>query len=341
MRIGLKYASWAVLIPILSFFSCEKDTSNYSSLHPLVQAPEGFPHIPFPSDNEFTQEKWELGKRLFFDPILSIDSSKSCASCHAPELAFSDTVPFSPGVMGRPGKRNAPGLFNLAYQPYFLREGSVPTLEMQILVPIQEENEFAHNIVDIAKSLGNIPSYVLQSQQAFQRDPDPYVITRAIATFERTLVSGNAPYDRYIQGKGPLTASEKRGMDLFFSERTNCSSCHGGFTFTFHAFENNGLYEDYPDIGRERFTNDPSDRARFKTPSLRNVGITAPYMHDGSMTTLQEVILHYNSGGKSHPNKNPLIRPLKLDPGEIEDLVAFLHSLTDPTFISDPRFRKN
>jgi cytochrome c peroxidase len=177
------------------------------------------------------------------------------------------------------------------------------------------------------------------SRDAYNRLPDPFVITRALATFERTLVSGNAPVDLYQNGnKSALSESQIRGMNLFYSNQTNCSSCHGGFNFTNHDFENNGLYVDYPDNGRERLTNNPADRALFKTPSLRNVALTPPYMHDGSISTLKDVIEHYNSGGHSHPNKSALIKPLNLTAEEKEDLIHFLESLTDQTFVSNPAF---
>ena len=339
MKAGLTYLLLLVVMPAFFFVSCKKETIQQTPINPLLQVPSHFPPVEWPADNAFTQKRWELGRKLFFDPVLSIDGTVSCASCHAPELAFADTLATTPGVFGRPGTRNAPSLANVAYHPYLLREGSVPTLEMQVLVPIQEANEFNHNIVDLAEELRQIPEYVSMSQQAYQREPDPFVITRALATFERTLVSGNSPFDRYQNGnKSALTASQLRGMNLFFGTRTNCGSCHGGFNFTLYGFENNGLYETYADNGRVRLTGDPADLALFKTPSLRNVALTPPYMHDGSLKTLQEVVEHYNSGGKAHPNKSSVITPLNLTEQEKADLVSFLESLTDEDFINNPLF---
>ncbi len=341
MRTGITYVLLLAMLPVFFFSACKKDQTQQQPQNPLLQIPPGFPPVNWPADNAFTQDRWELGKKLFFDPILSIDGSISCASCHAPALAFADTIAFSPGVFNRPGTRNAPSLANVAYHPYLLREGSVPTLEMQVLVPIQEANEFNHNIVDIAEILKNMPEYVSMSLKAYNREPDAFVITRALATFQRTLISGNAPYDRYLNGeKTALSPAEIRGAQLFFSAKTDCSACHGGFNFTFYGFENNGLYDDYADNGRERLTGNPADRALFKTPSLRNVAVTPPYMHDGSMLTLEDVIEHYISGGKAHPSKSPLIRPLSLSPQEKADLVAFLNSLTDETFLSNQAFNK-
>lgn len=310
---------------------------------PLLVVPPGFPTPAFPDGNELTPARWALGKKLFYDPVMSSDSTLSCVSCHHAAQAFSDTVAFSPGVAGRPGTRNAPTLANIGYHPYFTREGGVPTLEMQILVPIQEHNEFDFNILLIAERLLRDTAYIRMSQEAYGRNPDAFVITRSIACFERTLVSGQSRYDQYFfQGKNEtLTAAEKRGMDLFFSEKTDCSQCHTGFNFTNYAFENNGLYTDYPDPGRFRLTELESDRARFKVPTLRNAALTAPYMHDGSLPTLEAVVEHYNTGGQSHPNKSTLVRPLALTAAEKADLLAFLRSLTDEAFVNNPKFRQN
>lgn len=305
----------------------------------LMEVPEGFPDIPYPEDNAFTEARWQLGKQLFFDPIMSVDASISCASCHQPELAFSDDQAFSPGVAQRLGTRNSPSLANIAYHPYYTREGGVPTLEMQVLVPIQEHNEFDFNILLIAERLLADSTYYQMALDAYEREPDPYVITRALACFERSLISGNSAYDQHQRGEKNLPPSVLRGQELFFSERTQCSNCHGGFNFTNYAFANNGLYSNYEDLGRFRLTGEEQDRATFKVPSLRNVELTAPYMHDGSLATLEAVIEHYNSGGKDHPNKSPLLQPLLLNDQEKEDLVAFLKNLSDPLFIENPIFK--
>lgn len=329
---------YLLAVILLITVSCEKDTDRTDF---SIVTPKGFPAIDFPEGNEFTEERWKLGKRLFYDPILSVDSSLSCASCHKQSFAFSDNVPTSDGVMNRAGTRNAPSLANLAYHPYFTREGGVPTLEMQVLVPIQEHNEFDFNIVEISEKLKKIESYVTESKLAYGKEPDHFVITRAIANFERSLISGNSPYDQYeFQGdSNALSSLEKTGKGLFFSDRTSCSTCHTGFNFTNYSFENNGLYENYDDPGRYRFTGEEGDRAVFKVPSLRNVAVTAPYMHDGSLESLEAVISHYNSGGKSHQNKNKLIRPLELTEVEQEALLAFLKTLTDESFLNDSKFK--
>ncbi len=322
------------------FWACEE--SEPLTPPALMEIPVGFPGMEFPEGNKFTMARWELGKKLFYDPVLSVDSSLSCASCHKQALAFADDVAFSDGVMGRAGTRNSPSLANIGYHPYFTREGGVQTLEMQILVPIQEHNEFAFNIVYIAERLNRDSVYVQISREAYGRVPDPFVITRSISCFERSLISGNSAYDRFeFQGEDKaLDKEEKAGMDLFFSEKTACGSCHGGFNFTNYAFENNGLYQSYPDPGRFRLTGDPADSARFKVPSLRNVALTAPYMHDGSLEDLEAVIDHYQAGGKGHPNQSKEVRPFSLTEKEKRQLIAFLSSLTDVGFITNEHFQK-
>jgi len=340
---GSKYAIVGCLIFLLT--ACRKEDQIPAILPEtdeyVLRVPAGFPMPDIPPDNLLTKSRVALGKRLFYDPVLSADSSRSCGSCHASHLAFSDSTPVSLGIKSRPGSRNTPTLANVAYQKNLLREGGVPTLEMQVLVPIQEHNEFDFNILLAAERLQKRPEYVAMAEKAYGREPDAFVITRSIAAFERTLLSGDAPYDQYaFQGKyNALSASEKRGLDLFQSERLNCSKCHEGFLFTNQDFTNNGLYEVYPDSGRIRLTGLESDRAVFKVPSLRNIALTTPYMHDGSLPTLDAVIDHYQTGGKPHPNKSPLLKPFNLTVQERVDLLAFLGSLTDQNFISNPEFK--
>ena len=318
--------------------SCTKETENIEVANlQIMEVPKGFPLIEHPEGNEYTVERWELGKKLFYDAILSKDGSISCASCHDPSLAFSDDKPVSIGAYGLLGTRNAPSLANVAYHPYYTREGGLPTLEMQILVPIQEHNEFNNNIVLIADTLAKIPAYVQMSKAAYDREPSAFVITRALSQFERSMISGQSPYDLEFNYniEGSISESALRGLDIFNSERTSCSACHSGFNFTNYSFQNNGLYDEYPDNGRERLTQDPNDQALFKVPSLRNVEVTGPYMHDGSKETLAEVIDHYNIGGSNHIHKSTLIKPLNFTENEKADLLAFLESLTDQNFITN------
>jgi len=321
--------------------SCKKEVEIIEKKHELMEIPKGFPLISFPEGNEFTKERWELGKRLFFDPILSKNNTISCASCHKPELAFSDNVALSLGDENSIGVSNSPGLSNIAYHPYYTRAGGVPTLEMQILVPIQEHAEFNTNIVELVDKLKNIASYHQAALNAYNREFDAFVLTRALANFERSLISGNSPFDQfnYQDNKEALSESSKRGLKLFYSTKTNCAQCHSGFNFTNYAFENNGLYLNYVDEGRKKLTKLDSDLALFKVPSLRNISVTGPYMHDGSLNSLEQVIMHYNLGGANHINKSDLVKPLNLSIQEQKDLVNFLKSLTDVSFITNENFR--
>jgi cytochrome c peroxidase len=240
------------------------------------------------------------------------------------------------------GTSNSPTLANVAYHPYYTRAGGVPTLEMQILVPIQEHNEFNTNMVDVIEKLKPNGMYQAMAQTAYNRELDAFVITRAIATFERSLISGNSRFDDFFYKgiENALNESERRGFKLFTSNKTNCSSCHSGFNFTNYTFENNGLYVNYADSGRMRLTQLPQDRAKFKVPTLRNIALTAPYMHNGSFNTLTDVLEHYNTGGQNHINKSVLIKPLTLTTQEKQDLINFLHSLTDMKFIQNKNFKQ-
>ena len=337
MKGGINILFFALMMIV--FLSCEKSNS-ITSKNQFPEIPLGFSGIDFPEDNVYTPDRWALGKMLFYDPVMSIDSTISCASCHQISSAFATNLPTNSGVKNRAGVRNAPSLANVAYYPYFLSEGSVPTLEMQVLVPIQEHNEFAFNIVDIANKLKSIPRYQGRAEKAYGRSMDAFVITRSIANFERTIISGSSAYDQYQNGViSALTDMQKRGMELFFSTCTQCSSCHSGQLFTNFEFKNNGLALQYADSGRIRFTGNPQDRGLFKTPSLRNVAVTFPYMHDGSLSTLEEVVAHYNSGGFSHPNKSKKLTPLFLSKIEQAELVQFLESLTDYKLLNNDRLK--
>lgn len=191
---------------------------------------------------------------------------------------------------------------------------------------------------EAVRRLSSDASYVEMFAEAFGTGPSPGALTKSIAAFMRTLVSGDSRHDRFVRGEtGALSASEQRGMQLFFSERAECFHCHVGFNLTNNGFHNNGTRPDDPDLGREAVTERPADRGKFKVPSLRNVAVTAPYMHDGSLLTLEEVIEHYDRGGQGHPNTDPTIHPLRLTAEEKADLAAFLRALTDEAFLTDPR----
>jgi len=297
----------------------------------LVELPVGAPPLPVPEANPLTIASVSLGKALFFDTRLSRDGSMSCASCHHTDRAFSDTVALSLGVNGAPGMRNAPTLANVAYHPGIFRDGGIPTLEAQVIAPVQDELEMDHTLQAAAESLSADGEYQRLSRLAYGRDLDPFVITRAIAAYERTLISGWSRFDRYLyQGQvQALTESERRGWDLFRSDALNCMACHHGFDLSDHSYQNIGQYLEYTDPGRARITLDLADEGKFKVPTLRNIALTGPYMHDGAMTTLDEVIDHFASGGQAHPNRSPLLTTFALSEQERSDLIAFLNALTD------------
>ena len=327
----MKYLRYTVLIVAVTAIACAKEQK-------LVEVPAHFPELPIPVDNPLTKEKIELGRRLFYEEALSVDSSVSCASCHIQNLAFADGKKVSVGVHGARGQRYSPALQNLAYYPGFFMDGGIPTLEMQVEAPIFTEEEMNFNYFESSKRLNADENYREMFLAAFGKDADAYGITRSIAAFERTMISGNSKYDRYILGLTTFSDMEQKGHDLFFSERTDCSDCHSGFLFTDFSMVNVGLYSTYIDTGYARITQKPEDAGKFRVPSLRNVAITAPYFHDGSAGSLEEVIHHFISGGKTHQSKDQRIRPLDLSEKEQSDLVAFLHTLTDESFIQDPRF---
>lgn len=295
-----------------------------------LQLPAGFPPVNAPADNPLTRASVQLGKALFFEKRLSRDGTLSCASCHFPERAFSDTIPLSLGVDGLTGMRNASPLMNLAYHSAFFRDGGVPTLEQQVIAPIHDPVEMAHSITQAAAALRHQEPYATLSMRAYGVPLDAWVLSRAIASYQRTLISGWSRWDRWMQGDAmALTDSERRGWELFSSAELNCMACHGGFDFSDHDYHNVGQYLGYVDPGRERITLRPEDNGRFKTPTLRNIARTAPYMHDGSMSTLEEVIGHFMTGGQAHPNRDPEMRTFALTPVQQADLIAFLHALTD------------
>lgn len=297
----------------------------------------GDPSWNIPMDNPMTSEKVALGKRLFFDPILSSDRTVSCASCHVPEKAFADPRRVSTGVAGRKGTRNSPALINLVYKKDFFWHGSSPGLEQQVLLPITAENEMNSSLEEVIRRLNGDPEYVAAFRQTFGTAPDVNTLTDAIASFERSLISNQSPFDHYMAGdSNAMTAAQIRGMQLFRGEKAECFHCHEDPYFNSLSFENNGLYEEYEDPGRWEVTGKESDKGKFMVPTLRNIEHTAPYMHDGSLHSLEEVIDHYSSGGKNHPNKSGFIRRFILSPQEKSDLIAFLQALSDPVFINDP-----
>lgn len=325
---------WPCIFLILLFISCETERINEDEIYQL-DIPNGFTRPIIPDDNQLTYERIELGKRLFYDPILSKDGTISCESCHKQEYAFADNVAISAGTEGRLGFRNSMSLANIAYHDVLMREGGVPTLEMQALVPIQDHNEMDFNILSVAEKLNLDSTYIQASIRAYNRIPDPYVITRALASFQRTMLSGDSDYDR-----NQLNENEQSGKDLFFSDELGCSSCHGTFLFSNQTIANNGLYEIYQDSGKYRLTHRYEDIGKFRVPTLRNIELTSPYMHNGSLETLEEVINHYAQGGKKHFNQSELITGFNISDEEKSNLVSFLKALTDDNFIHNSFFEE-
>ncbi|HHG84492.1 MAG TPA: cytochrome-c peroxidase, partial [Bacteroidetes bacterium] len=283
---GRLVQSSVFLLLALLTSGCEPEQLYPQSLDYDLEIPKGFPPMIIPDDNALTSSRVELGKLLFHDPVLSRDYTISCESCHHQVNSFAEPRALSSGVGGRNGFRNAQALINLGWNHTFFRDGGVRTLELQVLAPIADHNEMDFTLREAVERLKDIPGYVQLARLAYGRPMDPFVITRAIAAYERTLISGNSPYDQYaFQGdSSALSPAEKRGMNLFYSPATSCSECHSGFNFTKFDFENNGLYTIFADTGRARVTLNPLDRGFFNVPTLRNIEVTGPYMHDGSVT---------------------------------------------------------
>lgn len=322
-----------VLTGLLSSCASDPDLNEMEAGNKVLtlELPKGFPYPDIPVDNQPTQNRIDLGKKLFFDPVLSRDSTVSCASCHHIDKAFTDGLPVSQGIDGQHTMRNAPSILNVAYQPYMFWDGGVPTIEQQVLSPISSPVEMDFDANKIVERLKNNQEYVDMFKKAYNQEPTVFALTRAIANYERTLYTGRSKFDdyQYYNNENALSPSELNGKNIFFGEKGECFHCHNEFTFTDNSFKNNGLYMNYIDSGRARITLLASDVGKFKVPSLRNVALTAPYMHDGSLATLYDVVEHYNSGGQPHPNKSGLIKPLNLSEQEKQDLVNFLMALTD------------
>jgi cytochrome c peroxidase len=329
---------WFSLLGIFFFMGCaEAIQPRLTDSEWTGRVPASFPEVNYPEDNKPTKLRVELGRRLFYDNRLSDDGTLHCGSCHVLSAAFTDGRITSAGLRGIAGKRNAPTLVNLAWMKRLMMEGGVPTLETQALAPLHDSTEMAASIMPMLVKL-NSDAYLKElARAAYERDSiDAYVVTRALACFQRTFMSGDGRYDRYKQGrKDQMNEKEVRGMELFFSEETHCSECHSGVFFTDMDYHNIGLSVEYADEGKARATHLPEDVGRFKTPTLRNIQLTSPYMHDGSMASLEEVIAFYNQGGHGHRNKDGRIVPLQLSEQQQADLVAFLTTLTDWNFVQN------
>jgi cytochrome c peroxidase len=339
--------------------------------------PEGFPRPRVPADNPMTAAKVDLGRHLFYDTRMSVNGKESCATCHKQELAFTDGRTVSLGATGQAHPRNAMSLVNVAYAGALTwNNPTLKTLEEQALVPMYGEHPLELGLRvgdDFPAKLSALPVYVELFRRAFPESRDPFTrqnVLYAIASFERSIISADSPYDRYHYGgnDGAISDSAKRGEILFFSQPLSCFRCHGGFYFSDASdserrahrpfeFHNTGLYNlagalsyPAPNVGIYEFTNVAADVGKFKAPTLRNIAITAPYMHDGSIATLKEVLAHYAAGGRTiasgphagkghdNPNKDALIGGFILSTHDRDDLIAFLQSLTDTSVINNKRF---
>lgn len=313
-----------------------------------ISYPENFPRLEIPEDNVTTVEGAFLGRNLFYDPILSVDSTISCSSCHHPETSFSDENRFSLGVNGQKGKRQSMSLLNVAFfKRGLFWDGRSTTLEEQAVHPVEDPVEMNNVWADVEIKLRSHPDYPILFRKAFgivkQNEITRDLVVKALAQFERTLVSsGMSKFDRIELGLDVYTDEELLGRDLFFDENPDvpdaeCGHCHNTPLGTSDDYFNNGLdgvekLTDFIDLGKGKVTGNISDNGKFRAPSLRNIIYTAPYMHDGRFSTLDEVIDHYNSGGKNSPNKDPLIRPLGLTEEYKAALKAFILTMTEPDF---------
>lgn len=309
-----------------------------------------------PEDNPLTIEKVKLGNRLFYEKILSRDNTINCASCHIQKDGFSDLRQFSLGVNDAVGKRQAMPIFNLAWHENgFFWDGRAELLRHQSILPIQDPLEMDSQMEDVITKLNLNESYKNHFIRAFgDASITEERISLALEAFMFSIVSDDSKFDRFLKGKATLTASEERGRHLFFTEYNpffpessgaDCAHCHSGNNFENDLYMNNGLDEEFADRGREDATGNPEDRGKFKVPSLRNIAVTGPYMHDGRFTSLEEVIAHYNDGIKHSITLDPALEMtmdtgLMLDDADIQDLVNFLNTLTDERYLNNVEYQQ-
>ncbi len=344
---------------IFLVFACKKDATIAIQTPYSLKIPSHFPDMIIPADNPMTVEGVQLGRKLFHDKMLSSDNTISCASCHLPESGFSDPNQFSIGVNGAIGHRNAMPLVNLGWQTSFFWDGRQKTLEDQILEPVPNPIEMHLKWKDAEVRLNNSTEYKRMFLMAYGTDKiDSNLVAKAIAQFLRTMISGKSKYDIMYKYENNIafdpgdqaifqtvTATEWAGYDLFKSlNGADCFHCHNGPLMQVQGMRNNGLDATFTDIGFGAISGNPNDNGKFKTPTLRNIALTAPYMHDGRFATLDEVIEHYSSGIQQSPTIHPLIEyafqgGVQLDAFEKNLLKQFLLTLTDNEFVNNPDFR--
>jgi cytochrome c peroxidase len=340
----------ALLLIALAACSTEPSSSNWQ-----WQLPAKFPTPVVPADNPMTTDKVELGRHLFYDTRLSANGTQACATCHAQDRAFTDGRTTPLGATGEAGIHNAMSLANVAYNGSSTWAHDVGRLEDQALLPMfgttPVEMGNAGGEAELMARLSAEPLYTEQFPRVFDDGMTIANVTRAIASFERTIISGDSRFDQFVRGDDlALTPAEQRGLALFESERLGCTHCHGGFNFaSAYAFEgerriqmfNTGLYDidgrgAYPtgDQGLVEVTGDAADMGRFRAPTLRNIALTAPYFHDGSAATLDAVIDHYAQGGVHSPLQSPFVTGFTLAADERADLLAFFDALTDESLVT-------
>lgn len=311
---------------------------------PLQNIPYYFPPITYTYENNpYTEDGFELGKKLFFDPILSSDSTISCASCHKQALAFADSPHHrvSVGVNDSLGTRNAPPLTNLIFYPSFMIDGGIHHLDLVPINAITSKFEMNESMSRVILKLQRNKKYPFLFKKAFNRDTitSPYLLY-ALSQYLGRLISSNSPYDAYLLGnQNALSENQKMGMQLF---QTHCSMCHQGPLFSNFSFRNNGLDTIFKDEGRQRITELVSDRGKFRVPSLRNIAVTAPYMHDGRFFSLEEVLLHYRQGVKKSSTLDSILQTggtlgIRITAEESKLIINFLHGLTDTLFLQNPK----
>jgi cytochrome c peroxidase len=328
MRFVLRLLTAAATLVLVAAAGCAAN-----NVFPMAFAvtPLGLdPVMPTPIENVPTRVKQELGRRLFFDPMLSLDGTRSCSSCHRPDRAFSDSSAVSLGIGDNPTRRNAPALINRAWGASLFRDGRAASLEEAVLQPVFNQTELGLTPALLEARLNADADYRRRFQDAFGDGAAATTAwtAAALATFIRSLQSGDAPIDRFKSGDSTaLTPLQKEGRALFFG-RARCASCHVGPGFTDEAFHNTGVAVRSGDPGRSGVTGRPEQLGAFRTPTLRDVALTAPYMHDGSLLTLEQVIDFYDQGGEPNANLDFVIAPLRLSAREKEALIAFLQALT-------------
>ena len=299
------------------------------------------PPVPAPPDNPQTDAKIRLGKQLYFDTRLSADNTISCATCHDPRTGFSNPNPTDTGIKGQVGGRNSGTIINAAYMRFQFWDGRAGSLEEQALGPIHNPIEMGETLENVINKLNAIPGYKEQFNQVFGTDASAEGIAKAIASYERTVISGPSPYDLWLMGdKSAMTKAAVRGLRIF-NGKGHCTPCHSGPMFSDQSFHNLGAGMDKPnpDLGRFSQTKNPTDTGRFKTPTLRNIAETPPYLHTGMEKTLMDVVDFYDRGGTRNPHLDPLVLPLRLTRQEKEDLVEFMKALSGPVPATEvPKF---